>query len=81
MASFKAVSHCYLRPQYPDWPYNIFTMVHGQSKEDCEKVLETISNETGITERSALYSSKEFKKIRVVYFTQELIDWEKARAA
>ncbi|MBF0274382.1 MAG: AsnC family transcriptional regulator [Nitrospinae bacterium] len=79
MASFKAVSHCYLRPKYPDWPYNIFTMVHGQSKEDCEEILAKISEDTGITNRSALYSSKEFKKIRVVYFTQDLIDWENAR--
>jgi len=79
MASFKAVSHCYLRPTYPDWPYNVFTMVHGQSKEDCEEILQTISDETGITDRSALYSSKEYKKVRVIYFTQELLDWENAR--
>src|SRR5438067_859485 len=29
MGSFAAVSHCYQRPIYPDWPYNVFTMVHG----------------------------------------------------
>ena len=37
MAAFKAVSHCYKRPTYPDWPYNIFTMVHARSMEACEE--------------------------------------------
>ena len=31
-ASFSSVSHCYQRPTYEDWPYSIFTMVHGQSQ-------------------------------------------------
>ena len=48
MASFKAVSHCYLRPTYPDWPYSIFTMVHGRTKEECEAILQSIEEETGI---------------------------------
>lgn len=77
MASFSAVSHCYQRPSYPDWPYNIFTMVHGRSVEDCEETLDRISDETGIRERSALYSTKEYKKIRVVYFTPEIDEWER----
>ncbi len=77
MAAFSAVSHCYQRPSYPDWPYNIFTMVHGRTVEDCEEILTRISDETGIRERSALYSTKEYKKIRVVYFTTEIDDWEK----
>lgn len=77
MASFSVVSHCYQRPSYPDWPYNIFTMVHGRSVEDCEAVLGRISDETGIRERSALYSTKEYKKIRVVYFTPEIDEWER----
>ena len=43
MGSFQNVSHCYRRPTYPDWPYNVFTMVHGQSTEQCEEVLRAIS--------------------------------------
>jgi len=76
MARFKAVSHCYLRPTYPDWPYNLFTMIHGRSAEDCEAVLAEISRETGITEFSALYSTKEYKKTRVEYFTDAEARWE-----
>ena len=31
------VSHCYQRPRHlPDWPYNLFAMVHGQSRDDVE---------------------------------------------
>lgn len=75
-ASFSAVSHCYLRPTYPDWPYNIFTMVHATDAKACDKVLESISQQTGIDEFAALYSSKEYKKTRVQYFTPEVERWE-----
>lgn len=81
MAGFSAVSHCYQRPSYPDWPYNLFTMVHGKSKDECEETLAAISEATGITERHALYSSKEFKKVRVHYFTDEEANWERQHQA
>ncbi|RAV06353.1 AsnC family transcriptional regulator [Paenibacillus sp. YN15] len=76
MAEFKAVSHCYLRPVYEDWPYNIFTMVHGRSVDECESILQAIEDETGIRERITLYSTKEYKKTRVSYFTPEMDAWE-----
>ncbi|MCH5584670.1 AsnC family transcriptional regulator [Shimazuella sp. AN120528] len=76
MAAFKAVSHCYLRPTYPDWPYTIFTMVHGRTHEECEEILQAIEDETGIKERVTLYSTKEYKKTRVSYFTPEMEVWE-----
>lgn len=76
MAQFKAVSHCYLRPTYEDWPYNIFTMVHGRSLDECESILQAIQDETGVTDRITLYSSKEYKKTRVSYFTPEMDAWE-----
>ncbi|MBI4361613.1 MAG: Lrp/AsnC family transcriptional regulator [Euryarchaeota archaeon] len=76
MANFNAVSHCYLRPTYEDWPYNIFTMVHARTKPECEKVLDAIGRETGITERAALYSTREYKKVRVEYFTEAETEWE-----
>lgn len=79
MGSFRGVSHCYLRPTYPDWPYSIFTMVHGQKARDCQEIISAISQATGITEYALLYSTKEFKKVRLKYFTPELDEWE-ARA-
>ncbi len=77
-ATFAAVSHCYLRPTYEDWPYNLFTMVHAQSKSACDQVMESISKATGISNYAALYSSKEYKKVRVHYFTPEIEKWEAA---
>jgi DNA-binding Lrp family transcriptional regulator len=68
MASFREVSHCYERPSYEDWPYNLFTMIHGQSKEECEAVARRISEKTGLKEYAMLYSSREFKKSSMHYF-------------
>jgi siroheme decarboxylase len=80
MAAVRGVSHCYQRPTYQDWPYSIFTMAHGRSKEECDAVLDSIAQRTGIDERATLYSSTEFKKIRLLYFTDEYKEWERAHA-
>ncbi|HEX8648854.1 MAG TPA: hypothetical protein VF715_18295 [Thermoleophilaceae bacterium] len=79
MAAFRGISHCYQRPTYQDWPYSVFTMAHGRSKEECDAILDAIAEETGIHERATLYSSTEFKKIRLLYFTEEFKEWEAAR--
>ena len=73
MASFRGISHCYQRPTYPDWPYSVFTMAHGRSKQECDAILDSIAEECGIGEqdRATLYSSTEYKKIRLRYFTDE----------
>ena len=76
-ASFSAVSHCYLRPKYPTWNYNLFTMIHGKTKEDTQEVIDNIANEIEYKSNMPLYSSREFKKIRIKYFCDEFKDWEK----
>jgi DNA-binding Lrp family transcriptional regulator len=76
MAAFRGISHCYQRPTYPDWPYSIFTMAHGRSKEECDAILDSIAAETGIEDRATLYSSTEFKKVRMLYFTDDFKRWE-----
>jgi DNA-binding Lrp family transcriptional regulator len=76
MASFRGISHCYQRPTYADWPYSVFTMAHGRSKEECDAILDSIEERTGIGERATLYSSTEFKKIRLLYFTDDYRRWE-----
>ena len=80
MAAFRGISHCYQRPTYADWPYSVFTMAHGRSKQECDAILDTIAADTGIQERSTLYSSTEFKKIRLLYFTQDYRAWEREHA-
>jgi DNA-binding Lrp family transcriptional regulator len=81
MAAFRGISHCYQRPTYADWPYQIFTMAHGRSKEECDAILDAISDEIGcIEERATLYSSTEFKKVRLLYFTDAFREWEREHA-
>jgi DNA-binding Lrp family transcriptional regulator len=76
MASFRGISHCYQRPTYEDWRYSVFTMAHGRSKEECDAILDSIQERTGVDERATLYSSTEFKKIRLLYFTDDYKRWE-----
>jgi DNA-binding Lrp family transcriptional regulator len=76
MASFRGISHCYQRPTYADWPYSVFTMAHGRSKDECDAILDSIAIDTGIEDRRTLYSSTEFKKIRMLYFTGAHQEWE-----
>jgi DNA-binding Lrp family transcriptional regulator len=81
MAAFRGISHCYQRPTYADWPYQVFTMAHGRSKEECDAILDAIAEEIGCIEaRATLYSSTEFKKVRLLYFTDAFRDWERAHA-
>ena len=79
-AHYQAVSHCYQRPTYEDWPYAIFSMVHGRTVEECENVLRAMSEESGIAEYASLYSTREYKKTRVRYFTPEMEAWERLYA-
>jgi siroheme decarboxylase len=80
MAAVRGISHCYQRPTYEDWPYSVFTMAHGRSKEECDAVLDAVAERTRIHERATLYSSTEFKKIRLLYFTQDFKNWEDQHA-
>jgi DNA-binding Lrp family transcriptional regulator len=80
MAAFRGISHCYQRPTYPDWPYSVFTMAHGRSKQECDAILDSIAETTGIGERATLYSSTEFKKVRMLYFTDAFARWEEEHA-
>jgi siroheme decarboxylase len=78
MAAVRGVSHCYQRPTYDDWPYSVFTMAHGRSKQECDAVLDGVAEVAGLgdEERATLYSSTEFKKIRLHYFTPDYAEWE-----
>jgi siroheme decarboxylase len=77
-ASFRAVSHCYQRPTHADWPYSLFTMVHGRTHEECLGVLDAIARAASLGERAALWTRREWKKVRLRYFTPEYAAWERA---
>jgi DNA-binding Lrp family transcriptional regulator len=78
MAATRGISHCYQRPTYEDWPYSVFTMAHGRSKEECDAILDSIAEKCGVGpgDRATLYSSTEYKKIRLHYFTDDYAAWE-----
>lgn len=62
------ISHCYYRRTTPEWPYDLYTMIHGRSKEDCLETVKRLSEETGVTEYKVLFSIKELKKTSMTYF-------------
>lgn len=64
----KEVSHCYERPTYPGWPYNLFGMIHCETREDCLAIAEQIARQTGVTDYRLLVSTKEYKKKSLHYF-------------
>ena len=68
LAAFPQVSHCYRRPVYPDWRFNLFSMIHARSLDAAEKMAVEMSQVIGIKDYQILFSSREFKKERVKYF-------------
>ena len=70
LGAFPQVSHCYQRPVYPDWPYNVFSMVHCKSIADAEEMAKQIENQIDVHDYKILFSSREFKKTRVEYFVE-----------
>jgi DNA-binding Lrp family transcriptional regulator len=68
MATFKEVSHCYQRRIQGKWRYNLFTMIHGKSKKDCQNTARRIAEDTGIKDYVLLLSLKEYKKTSPKYF-------------
>lgn len=75
MALFREVSHCYRRPIFPNWPYPLFTMIHAETHSACMDVIKRIEDKIGQFPHKSLFSTKEYKKTRVKYFTPELDTW------
>ncbi|GAG08765.1 unnamed protein product, partial [marine sediment metagenome] len=67
MSAFREVSHCYERKANQSWPYNVFTMIHGRTKEGLQRTIKGIAARSGIQEYEALFTIKEFKKERVKF--------------
>ena len=68
MAGFREVTHCYHRRPQRDWKYNLYTMVHGDTREECYDIVKKMSEKTGMKNYSLLFSEKEFKKTSMEYF-------------
>lgn len=71
MCESPAVSHCYDRDTAEDWPYNVYTMIHAKSRDECEAIAAALAAECGLSERVMLYSVKEWKKTSMRYFRED----------
>jgi DNA-binding Lrp family transcriptional regulator len=72
MAGFQEVTHCYQRPSFPpEWPYNLFTMVHGRKREDCQQIASRLSQAAGIDDYRLIFSTDELKKSGMKYFLED----------
>jgi siroheme decarboxylase len=81
LSQHRAVSHCYLRPVYDDWPYNLYTTVHARSVDECESIINDLAIDTHLTQKQALFPTKEYKKTRVAFFSAEEEEWEDSQGA
>ena len=80
LGSFPQVSHCYERPTYDDWPYNVFSMIHCKTHDEAHDVAKTIQDQINVNEYKILFSSREFKKTRVEYFVENSFSLEDTTA-
>ncbi|OAT85522.1 AsnC family transcriptional regulator [Desulfotomaculum copahuensis] len=72
LAGFDKVSHCYARPAHPPgWPYNLFTMIHGQTEQECRRIAARLAAACGVENYRLLFSSAELKKSSMKYFLGE----------
>lgn len=76
LGSFPQISHCYERPTYPDWPYNVFSMIHCKTHEEANEMAKTIQDQIHVDDYRILFSSREFKKTRVEYFVENSFNFE-----
>jgi DNA-binding Lrp family transcriptional regulator len=76
LGSFPQISHCYERPTYDDWPYNVFSMIHCKTHDEANDVAKTIQDQIHVDEYRILFSSREFKKTRVEYFVEKSFSLE-----
>jgi len=70
LAAQRAVTHCYARTPAPSWPYNLYTMIHGRTREDCVNIAARMAAEIGIEDYEMLFSETELKKTTMRYFRE-----------
>ena len=63
------ISHCYYRPSSaPDWPYELYTMIHGRHPDEYKEVIAALRATTVLREFAVLESLREMKKTSMTYF-------------
>ncbi|WP_297056141.1 Lrp/AsnC family transcriptional regulator [Thermosulfurimonas sp.] len=69
LASRPFITHCYLRRTYPDWPYNLYTMIHAETEEACRRLAEELSRELDLPDYEILFTEKEIVRRTRRYFS------------
>ncbi|MCW9030713.1 MAG: AsnC family transcriptional regulator [Gammaproteobacteria bacterium] len=70
MGQFDFVTLCYRRPRrLPDWPYNLFTMIHGKDRDDVLANIELLAKRCNLdeNEHKVLFSTRRFKQRGAIY--------------
>ncbi len=67
LAKYPFITHCYIRKTLPEWKYNLYTMVHGKTEEELQKIIREISKKFQIEEYEILPTLKEVVRKHAVY--------------
>lgn len=70
-AEYPEVTHCYQRKTSDNWRYNLYTMLHAQTREECFALVEKLAQAVGVRDYQLLFSVKELKKSSMMYFMEE----------
>ncbi len=71
VAARESVSHCYARPRSERWPFRLYTMIHGHTREEVEAEARAIAESEHIESYRILFSTRELKKTETKLFTEE----------
>ena len=71
LAGFKEVSHAYQRPTSPQWPYNLYTMVHAADMDSTQAIVQRMSQACGVADYRLLLTERELKKVPPTYIMPE----------
>lgn len=73
-AKHPRISHCYYRPSPgAQWPYSLYTMIHGRTAQECRDVIHDLQSTTSLRAHAVLESLQELKKTSMVYFPDEIL--------
>ena len=75
-ALFPSVTHCYLRPRTSNWPFTLYTMIQTRNLTDAQQIIEQIAGKIASPPRRELWTTAEYKKSRVKFFTDDEANWE-----
>lgn len=67
LAQSSLVSHCYERKAYPQWPYNLYAMLHSTETSKIEEFVRTFTTAHAIQVYDILFSQEELKKTSMTF--------------